>query len=300
MQNALPCGLYPMLYAFFEENGNLRTDPFLQQVDAALATSAAGVAILGLATEVSKLTVQERADTVRSVAERIDGRKPLLVTVYGNTPQQQILFAKRAIDYGASALILQPPAEPLSDAQLRAFFSTVMESISCPAGIQNAPEFLGFGLSNESLISLAQEHDNFAIAKLECTAVALEPVATRLSGKVQVFNGRCALELTDNLRAGANGIIPGFETVDKTSDIFAAYRSTQPETADQLYKALLPVQCFLMQGIPHLLTYGKMLAALRLGIEHSGSREPALAATTFGSQCVKRFFNQLGTFESST
>ena len=216
MQSALSAGIYPMLYAFFEEDGTLRTDPFLQQVDATLATNAAGIAILGLVTEVSKLTPLERYETVKQVAARIDGRKPLLVTVYGNTPQEQISFAEKAIDCGASALILQPPAEPLNNDLLKQFFSTVIESVGCPVGIQNAPEFLGFGLSNKSLIDLAVNHNNFALAKLECTAVALEPVAARLNNKALAFNGRCGLELTDNLRAGADGLIPGFETVDKT------------------------------------------------------------------------------------
>jgi 4-hydroxy-tetrahydrodipicolinate synthase len=49
-----------------------------------------------------------------------------------------------------------------------------------------------------------------------------------------------------------------------------------------------------MQGIPHFLTYGKMLAAERLRIELGGSRETALAATEFGKACVRRFAKRLG------
>jgi len=49
-----------------------------------------------------------------------------------------------------------------------------------------------------------------------------------------------------------------------------------------------------MQGIPHFLTYGKMLAAERLGIELGGSREPSLPATDFGAACIRRFSKQLG------
>ena len=55
-------GIYPMLYAFFDDRGVLRQDPFRRQVDAALGTQAAGVAILGLGTEVSKLTFDERVE----------------------------------------------------------------------------------------------------------------------------------------------------------------------------------------------------------------------------------------------
>ena len=287
-------GIYPMLYAFFDDRGVLRQDPFRRQVDAALGTQAAGVAILGLGTEVSKLTFDERVEVLEVVAKRIDGCKPLLVTVYGDTITEQIEFSKRAIQSGASALMLQPPSQKMDDAKLVGFFSKIISAVDCPVGIQNAPEFLGFGLSNESLIALANDHENFTIAKLECNAVNLESVASDLGDSVMLFNGRCGLELPDNLRAGACGLIPAIDTVDKTSEIFAEFTTGNEELADKLYADLLPVLCFIMQGIPHFLTYGKMLAAARLGIELGGSREPSLPATDFGTACIRRFLKHLG------
>ena len=287
-------GIYPMLYAFFDDRGVLRQDPFRRQVDAALGTQAAGVAILGLGTEVSKLTFDERIEVLEVVAKRIDGRKPLLATVYGDTITEQIEFSKRAIQSNASALMLQPPSQKMDDAKLAGFFSEIISAVDCPVGIQNAPEFLGFGLNNQSLIALANDHENFTIAKLECNAVNLESVASELGSSVMLFNGRCGLELPDNLRAGASGLIPAIDTVDKTSEIFAEFTSGNEELADKLYADLLPVLCFIMQGIPHFLTYGKMLAAARLGIELGGSREPSLAATNFGLACIRRFSEYLG------
>lgn len=287
-------GIYPMLYAFFDDRGVLRQDPFRLQVDVALGTQASGVAILGLGTEVSKLTFDERIDVLEVVAKRIDGCKPLLVTVYGDTITEQIEFSKRAIQSGASALMLQPPSQKMDDAKLVGFFSKIISAVDCPVGIQNAPEFLGFGLSNESLIALANDHENFTIAKLECNAVNLESVASDLGDSVMLFNGRCGLELPDNLRAGACGLIPAIDTVDKTSEIFAEFTSGNEELADKLYADLLPVLCFVMQGIPHFLTYGKMLAAARLGIELGGSREHSLPATDFGTACIRRFLKHLG------
>ena len=286
-------GIYPMLYAFFDDRGVLRQDPFRLQVDVALGTQASGVAILGLGTEVSKLTFDERIDVLEVVAKRIDGRKPLLATVYGDTITEQIEFSKQAIQNGTSALMLQPPSQKMDDAKLMGFFSKIISAVDCPVGIQNAPEFLGFGLSNESLIALANDHENFTIAKLECNAVNLESVASDLGDSVMLFNGRCGLELPDNLRAGACGLIPAIDTVDKTSEIFAEFTSGNEELADKLYADLLPVLCFVMQGIPHFLTYGKMLAAARLGIELGGSREHSLPATDFGTACIRRFMKHL-------
>ena len=88
---AVPPGIYPMLYSFFDDRGALRRDPFRVQVDAALCSNAAGVAILGLGTEVSKLSFDERIEILEVVAKRIDGRKPLLVTVYGEWIETRLL-----------------------------------------------------------------------------------------------------------------------------------------------------------------------------------------------------------------
>jgi len=135
---------------------------------------------------------------------------------------------------------------------------------------------------------------------LECSALALEPSAKALTGKTMVFNGRCGLELTDNLRAGAQGLIPGIETIDRTAAIHAAFIAGEYEYADELYAELLPVLTFVMQGIPQFLTYGKTLLAYRLGIEIGSAREPWLQPTDFGLECIRRYAAQLGPLPTGT
>ena len=48
-------GTYPMLYAFFDEAGRLRREAVSRQIEAAIASGASGIAVLGLGTEVQKL-----------------------------------------------------------------------------------------------------------------------------------------------------------------------------------------------------------------------------------------------------
>ena len=294
MANLLHPGIYPMLYSFFGSDGKLRLDPFSLQVDAAISAGAKGIAVLGLGTEAAKLDEDECAAVITSIAKRLNNHLPMIVTIRGETPDNQLKAARRALDLGATALLLQPPSETISEAALLTFFSEVINALDCPVGIQNAPEFLGYGLNDNNLISLAQNYTNFSIAKLECSALALEPSAKALTGKTMVFNGRCGLELTDNLRAGAQGLIPGIETIDRTAAIHAAFIAGEHEYADELYAKLLPVLTFVMQGIPQFLTYGKTLLAYRLGIEIGSAREPWLQPTDFGLECITRYAAQLG------
>ncbi|SLN64610.1 dihydrodipicolinate synthase family protein [Roseisalinus antarcticus] len=291
----IPPGIHPMLYAFFEEDGGaLRHDMFDRQVDVALAAGAAGLAVLGLGTETTKLTEAEREAVIATVKRRLAGRAPLIATVRGETPEAQIATARRYRELGASAILLQPPSGPMESAPLRDFFATVINALDCPAGVQNAPEFLGYGLGDADLLALAESCGNFAIAKLECSAIALEPVATMFAGRTMVLNGRCGLELPDCLRAGAAGMMPGTETIDLTTAIYTAWTAGDHAEAERRYAEALPALTFFMQGIPQFLTYGKALLAARLGVEVGGARAPFLAATPFGLDCVAHYAARFG------
>jgi 4-hydroxy-tetrahydrodipicolinate synthase len=290
----VPPGIYPMLFSFFDEGGALRLDPFRVQVEAAVAAGAAGVAILGLGTEAAKLSEHERGSVLDVVVDALDGRAAMAVTVYGTTPHEQIEFGKRAIARGATWLILQPPPEAIKEAALLDFFREVIGALECPVGIQNAPEFLGYGLSPESVVTLARDCPNFRVAKLECPAVDLAEIVARTNGSVAVFNGRCGLELPDNLLAGAAGLVPGIDTIDLQCAIWRAHRDGDQDRVQHLYSRLAPVIVSIMQGIPHFLTYGKALAAARLGLEPDHPRAPYKPITDFGRSIVQSQADALG------
>ena len=68
-------GIWPILFAFFDSNGRLDRGAMRAQVQAVLRWGAPGVAVLGVATEVGKLSVDER----REIVCRAPGPGKLLV-----------------------------------------------------------------------------------------------------------------------------------------------------------------------------------------------------------------------------
>lgn len=287
-------GMYPMLYAFFDDANRLRRKAHTRQIEAALKSGAAGVAVLGLGTEVAKLGRDERRMLVEWTFEDVAGRAPIAVTVAdGNIPDmiESARFAEKA---GAAWLILQPPRPPASSADLIAFFGAVAGSVSCQIGIQNAPEFLGIGLSADDLLALHQAHPNVSIVKAEATAIAVAEMIRKIDGRMKVFNGRAGLELTDNLRAGCDGMIPGLETIDLQVKIAEAMKAGNEDEAERLYQKLIPAIAFAMQGLGAFLLYGKLIAAHRLGIEPSTLRIPTDRPTSAGLEWTKRFSDALG------
>ena len=290
-------GIYPILYAFFDRQGKLDREAMGLQIRACLDAGAHGLAMLGLATEVAKLEESERLQIVEWAAEEVSWRVPMAVTVFGHSVEQQIRFAKMAQSSGADWLILQPPpVKGLSEADWLDFFGRVMDSTSLPVAIQNAPEYLGVGLSVKGLMDLQQRHPKFTLLKGEGPAGTMAEVIRSMQGKLSVFNGRGGLELTDNLRAGCVGMVPAPECVDRQIRIFELMTEGGIEAeneAERLYQEILPVIVFVMQSIEHFLCYGKRILAARLGLDVH-DRLPSMTPTAFGLERVQAYAKMLG------
>lgn len=291
-------GIYPMQYAFFDRTGALDRAAMRRQVEAAIAARAHGVAVLGLATEVDKLSATERRALVAWITADVAGRVPVAVTIAGATVEEQVDLAEHARACGAAWAILQPPPERgLPQAYYQRFFSHVIGKVGVPVAIQNAPEYIGVGLDDDALLALAREHANFILLKSEGPALTIRRTIEALDGRLRVFNGRGGLELPDNLRAGCAGMIPATDTFDlqvRIFDLMRSGRAQDEERAEQIYREVLPAIVFVMQSLDTLICYGKRLAALRLGLGEVYDRSPALTPSEFGLACVRRYAGVLG------
>ena len=166
-----------------------------------------------------------------------------------------------------------------------------------PAGIQNAPELIGVGLSPAGIATLARSHANFRVLKAEAPAVAIERIVAETGGRLAVFNGRGGLELPDNLRAGCAGVIPAPDCFEAQVAIHAAMQNGDEAEAERLYRDILPAIAFVMQGVDNLVCYGKRLAAARMGGVAVFDRAPCLVPTAFGEAVVARLAAALGPYE---
>lgn len=287
-------GVYPMVYAHFDGAGGIVTAPVVAAVEAMIRHGVHGVAVLGLASEVNKLSRSARLELLDCVAQTNAGRVPMSVTVAENSVAGQIEFARLARDRGASWLVLQPPpVSHIEESQLLAFFSAIIDKVDLPVGIQNAPQYLGIGLTNAGLRELARRHGNFRVAKTEGSSVAIARLVEETEGLFDVFNGRGGYELPDVLRAGAAGVIPGGESFDHFVRVYEAMRAGDEAAAEAAYRNVLPLVVFLEESIDHLVTYGKRVLARRLGVDPGAAPLPSTVCTPFGLAAANRFADAL-------
>jgi 4-hydroxy-tetrahydrodipicolinate synthase len=268
-------GVYPVLYAFFTKEGGIDRAAMVRQTEAMVRCGAHGIAVLGLATEVNKLGLGERHEVLETVAGALAGRRPLAVTVAENTVRGQIEFVRAAERAGAAWAILQPPpVKDVPERELVRFFGAVADAVAIPVAIQNAPNYLGIGLSNAGLGDLNRQHPNVKLVKVEDTPKEIDGLVRATGGEIDVFVGRAGVEQPDALAAGAVGIIPAPEACDRLVRSYDL-RASDPAASDAAYREALPVLAFLETTINHLVTAGKEVTAARLGLGAVHHRLPS-------------------------
>ena len=287
-------GIHAILYALFDQDEKLDRAAMRRQVELSLACGVHGMAALGLATEVSKLTEAERRTVMDWVAEDTAGQVPLAFTIFGSSVAEQLAQVRHAQSVGADWVILQPPAAgSFGAAEYIRFFGRVAEATDLPVAIQNAPAFFGRGLTADEIRELVTQHPNIQLLKGEGPVVDIAGVIERTEGRVPVFNGRGGLELVDNLRAGCRGMILAPDCIDYAVRAYESFRRGDEAGAEREYQTMLPAVVFVMQGIENLLCYGKRLFGARAGLAIH-DRAPAMRPNAAGLAMVERFAAALG------
>ena len=288
-------GIHAILYAFFDAGERLDRAAMRRQVEVSVASGAHGIAALGLATEVAKLSERERFTVMDWAAEDNAGRKPLGLTIFGSSVAQQVEGARHAEAVKADWIILQPPmAGGHSALEHIRFFGRVADATSLPVAIQNAPAYLGRGLSADEIATLCRQHPNVCLLKGEGPSTDIAQVVEATGGKVPVFNGRGGLELIESLEAGCAGLVLAPEAIDHTVRVYDLFRAGDIAAARAAYAEVLPTIVFVMQSIEHFICYGKRIFALRCGDLAVHDRAPALRPTEFGLARAREHAEALG------
>lgn len=287
-------GIHAILYALFDQDEKLDRAAMRRQLETCIAAGVHGVAALGLATEVAKLSEAERRTVMEWIAQDNAGRKPLGITIFGGSVAEQIAGVRHAASVGADWVILQPPmVGSYAAIEHIRFFGRVADATDLPVAIQNAPAYLGRGLAADEIATLCRQHPNVCLLKGEGPSVDIARLIEATDGRLPVFNGRGGLELVESLQAGCAGLVLAAEAIDHAVQIYERFRAGDLAAARETYGRILPTITFVMQSIENFICYGKRIFALRAGFEVH-DRAPALRPTAFGLDRAREYAAALG------
>ena len=291
-------GIFPIIYCFFNKNNTLDKKLILEEIELIKKIGSNGIASLGLATEVNKLSFNEKKFIIELVAENCVGSIPAAVTIQGSSLHEYIKLIDVAKNNQADWIILQPLIKKnTTDKDCYNFFKKLIPYVGDTiVGIQNAKEYLGVGLKSKDIIKLYKTYDNFRAIKGESSAALIQSEISKYPKDLRVFNGRGGQEIVDNFIVGCRGIVPALENADNFIKIYKYIQNKKFDNAHKEYMQILPSIVFIMQSINSLVCYGKRICAYRMGVKTIYDRSPGMIPTSFGLRKSKEIAKNLGLF----
>ena len=207
----VPTGVLPVLATPFDDADELDLYSLAEYIDFVVGQLVDGV-VLGMVSEVLRLSSEERDALVVATCAAVDGRISVTTSVGAESVHTAVRHAKHAQHAGADALMAIPPmGTACDDAELYRYYAAIIESVEIPVVVQDASGYLGRPLTIELQARLFSTYGDRALFKPEA-----QPIGPRLSqlleatgGAAKVYEGTGGLALVDSYRRGIVGTMPG-------------------------------------------------------------------------------------------
>jgi 2-keto-3-deoxy-L-arabinonate dehydratase len=197
-------GIIPILAMPFTARGDIDDAALACEVDWAIGHRVDGVG-LGLASELPRLSRQERERVIELVVSAARGRVPVVVAASAESTRAATRLARHAQDSGASAAMVHPPTfeAPGPRAQW-AFFDEILATSRLPVFIQDLPHAR---VDLDVVVALERDYPGRILLKAE-SPPTVDTVAAAIEatdGRVPVFGGAGGLAFYSELLRGASG-----------------------------------------------------------------------------------------------
>jgi 4-hydroxy-tetrahydrodipicolinate synthase len=246
-----------------------------------------GIVALGSLGEGATLSVTEKLDVLRTLAQALDGRVPLVASIAALSTDEACGLARAAAELGCAGLMVLPPYVYSTDwREMRAHVSAVIAATALPCMLYNNPIAYRTDFKPEHVADLAAQHDNLTAVKESSADIRrIAAIRHRLGSRLQILVGVDDL-IVEGIAAGATGWVAGLvnampvESVRLFDLAMRANASTDPATAararaaaDKLYAWFLPL--LTLDTVPKFIQLIK-LVQMQVGQGHERVRAPRL------------------------
>jgi len=241
-------GAFPVLPTPFRDDGQIDTADFLSVIDFVLESDVDGVVYPGVASEVDTLTPEERRSQMKLLADRVDGRIPIIIGASDPDPEVAASHIAQGAEIGAAAaMVIAPFAIGNDIAAQTAYFKAVAAGAGVPIMLQNQPKPIGAGLTPEEVAAVANAVPEIRYVKEETAPCGqhLTRIKAAANGSVEaIFGGAGGRYVTDELARGAAGTMPAAELSDIHAQMVHAWQAGDVATTRKLYNVSLPLLNF--------------------------------------------------------
>ena len=278
----------------FNASGEVDYDALSSLVKTYIQSGIDFLVVLGTTAETVTLSQEEQIKVTRKVAEFNAGRLPLMLGKGGNNTRA-LINDLNATDFSGYSAILSvcPYYNRPNQEGIYQHFSAIAEASPLPVMLYNVPARTGASIENDTVIRLAQAHDNiFGIKDATGDVNIGNALIEALPNDFLVSSGEdlTALDLVSKGGAGAISVIAG-AFPKEFSQMIGLARQKVP-TAKQIEKDLLPfIDLIFREGNP---TGLKALLALQ-GKSENYLRLPLVRASQTLKEQIKAQLETLTT-----
>lgn len=263
-------GVFLIAVTPFSNDGVLDLASTDSMVDFYLGCGVAGLTILGILGEATKLTASESRTFVKQVLARVNGRVPVIVGASspGFAPMQELTDS--VMDMGASGVMIAPASTVRTDEQIIAYFDMVNETLGdkVPWVLQDHPVSTGVQMSTSVVLKIIKNSPNCVMLKHEDSPGLAKLADIRVASargdvkRISILTGNGGgLFLPEELTRGADGAMTGFAYPEMMVDVCKAHADGNIEKAHDIFDAYLPLARYEQQSGIGLAVRKHILAA---------------------------------------
>lgn len=290
-------GIVTVLNTPFTADNHIDLDSLSAHVAYALEAGVAGFLVPALASEVGKLTLEERNAIVRRVVDEVDGRVPVIGGASAPTGEMRATLAARLTDLGCDGVLVQIPYQ--NDAQYEADVLALANQKLGFLMLQDW-DFGGYGLPTSLIARLFKDIDLFQSLKIEVVpaGVKYSEVLDATGGKLHLAGGWAVSQMIEALDRGVHAMMPtGMHRV--YVQIYSLYQAGKREQAIQLFQQIASVLAFSNQHLDISVHFFKRLLHRQHIYATPQVREPITAFDRFHARIADELIDRVIDIENT-
>jgi dihydrodipicolinate synthase/N-acetylneuraminate lyase len=283
-------GVVGVMNTPFTPANEIDRDSIYRYIDYYIAHGVSAFLVTAMASEVQKLTFEERILISGTAVERTAGKVPVIAGIAAATQKQRLQLTQKYMELGCDGIMVSIPYS-----RDKAFVEQINEISGKVDGLLMVQDwdFENIGIPLEIILDLYNRLENF-----ECLKVEVKPAGIKYSsvieatkGKLNVSGGWASSQMIEGLDRGVNAFMATI-LPDVYCEIYRLHRSGKRAQALELFNKIIPVLAFSHQHIDISLHFNKRLVHAQGLFATAAVREPVLPFDNFHIRIADELIKQ--------
>ena len=291
-------GVVPIIHTPWTEDDRIDFPSLERLIERSIDDGISGCIMPAVASEVTKLSDEERTRFVEEVIRMVDGRVHVTAGVSDPDVKRSQRLASHAVEAGADGILCQAPMDVIEDkAQVKAFMHELAE-VDVPMLMIQDLHWNGYGMGLDTIRELWEEIDSFRCLKLETVPAGykMTQIIEATDGLILVGTGWSLPQLIEALDRGTSFVTT--TAINKPFvEIFKHYHAGNRDEASALFERTLPYLAWAHQHIDISIHFYKLYSRRRGLFTTSRARQPILPFDAYHQRVANEIIDDLIEFE---